>query len=87
METYHCDRCGGDSILEERIVNGVRLGAVVCKDCEAVYPSYFIDKDIRLKMVAAKGNADELERVAKECKELIRKNKRLYKEFGREVVL
>ena len=87
MKTYHCDRCGGDSILVERIVNGVRLGAVVCKDCKAVYPSYFINKDIRLKMIAAKGNADELERIAKECRKLMRKNKRLYKEFGRKVVL
>lgn len=87
MKTYCCDRCGGDSTLEERVVNGIRLGAAVCRDCEAVYPSYFIDKDIRLKMVAAKGNADSLERLAKECRKLIRKNRRLYKEFGRKVVL
>lgn len=87
MKTYHCDRCGGDSPLEERVVNGIRLGAVVCRDCETVYPSYFIDKDIRLKMVAARGNADALERLAKECRRLIRKNKRLYREFGRKVVL
>lgn len=87
METYRCDKCGGDSTLEERIINGVRLGAVVCTDCEAVYPSYFIDKGIQLKMVAARGNADALERLAKECRKFIRKNKRLYKEFGRKVVL
>ena len=87
MKTYRCDRCGGDSTLREKVVNGIRLGAVVCTDCETVYPSYFIDRYIRLKMVAAKGNTDALERLAKECRRLIRKNKRLYREFGRKVVL
>lgn len=81
---YYCDKCGGESTLREEIINGIRLGAVVCKKCGAVYPSYFINEEISSKMASVRGDADALECLAKRNRKLIKKNRRLFKEvFGR----
>lgn len=47
---YICDRCGGESDLKEIKTDNVRMGAVVCGKCGAIYPSYYIDPAFKLKM-------------------------------------
>ena len=85
--TYYCSKCEGDSTLEERILHGTRLGAVVCKDCRAVYPSYLIDNDTRAKMAAAKGNSKKLRKLSKDNKKLMKKHKKMFQDaFGGKVI-
>lgn len=79
---YACDVCGGKTDLVERCIDGITAGALVCDECGAVYPSYMIDSDIRVRMVYARGNPDEMERLKKSMNRKMRKNRRMFKSFG-----
>lgn len=71
---YRCDKCGGDAGLREKIIDGARVGAVVCRNCGEVYPSYYITPEL----LSLKDDKD------KQRKEHYKLKKKNIKVFGRK---